>query len=223
MRILLTHHLPLEGSESGQLTRDLATGLVQGGHEVLCLVVEGRHAPSTAAEAFAVERVRCWPGDPQAELAFDLPCLTTSAFARLLFADLSDEQIVEYRNALRRKLDRCVAQFDPQVIHCQHAWLLAHLALESGVPYVITAHGPELRLMQEAPRYRRFVEQAVENASRVLVHSRCASEEVKAVFPDVGDRIEQVPPAIEAGSAASIAHHVACYEAALAQRFGSRL
>ena len=63
-----------------------------------------------------------------------MPCLGSHPFTRLSFADLSDDQIVEYRNALRRKLDRCVERFDPHLIHCQHAWLFAHLALESGAP-----------------------------------------------------------------------------------------
>src|SRR5688572_9339372 len=120
MRILLTHHLPLAGSQSGQLTHELALGLTQAGHEAMCLVVEGRDVPGTTSEPFAVERIRCRPGGPQADLAFDLPCLEAGPFARLLFADLTDEQLVEYRSALRRRLDRCVAQFDPQVIHCQH-------------------------------------------------------------------------------------------------------
>jgi glycosyltransferase involved in cell wall biosynthesis len=194
MRILLTHHLPLEGAASGRATRALADGLARAGHEVLCLVVDGRRSPPSLAETFAVERVRCHPGDPQADLAFDLPSLGPHAYTRVSFDDLSDDQVVEYRNALRRKLDRCVEQFDPHLIHCQHAWLFAHLALESGAPYVISVQGPELPALCEAERYRRFVEQAVENASRVLVASRFAAGQIVELFPDVAGRMEQVVP-----------------------------
>ncbi len=165
-----------------------------------------------------MERIRCRPGDPQADLAFDLPCLEADVSTRLLFADLSDEQLVEYRNALRRRLDHCVAQFDPQVIHCQHAWLFAHLALESGAPYVITAHGPELQAARDLPRYRRFVEQAIENASRVLVHDRRIAEEVAAMFPDAAGRIELIP--LPVTTAESFQRHVTSYQEAFQQRFG---
>jgi hypothetical protein len=185
---------------------------------VLCLVVEGRS--SSPAEGAALERVRCQPGNPQADLAFELPWFEPSAATRQTFENLSDEQLVEYRGALRQRLDRCVMQFDPQVIHCQHAWLFAHLALESGVPYVITAHGPELELARRQPRYGRFVEQAIENASRLLVHNRPAYDQLAALFPESSTRIEQLPPVSEADPAAWIAQHVACYEAALTQRFG---
>lgn len=195
MRILLTHHLPLEGSASGRATRDLAAGLTEAGHEVLCLVVEGR-SPEPQAQSFEVERVYCRPGDPQADLAFDMPCLGAHPFTRLSFAELSEDRLVEYRNALRQKLDRCVERFDPHLIHCQHAWLFAHLALESGAPYVIGAFGSELRAVREDSRYRRFAEQAVENSSRVLVHSRYQAAETAALFPDSAGRIEQVPPPI---------------------------
>src|SRR5688500_7118525 len=99
MRILITHHLPLEGSASGRATRDLAAGLTEAGHEVLCLVVEGRVA-QLQPQRFGIERIVCGPGDPQADLPFDMPCLRAHPFTRLTFAELSDDRLVEYRNAL---------------------------------------------------------------------------------------------------------------------------
>lgn len=218
MRILLTHHMPLEGSPTGMAMRELANGLAAAGQEVLCLVVEGRHAPPSAAETFALERVRCAPGDPAADVAFDLPCLEPYPFTRQTFEDLSDFQLVEYRNALRRKLDRCVEQLNPHVIHCQHAWLFAHLALESGAPYLVTAQGPDLQIAAASSRYHRLVEQALENAATILVHSESVARQVTELFSDLQGRVQQVLPP---SAAARAEQHIACYEAALNQRYGS--
>lgn len=198
MRILLTHHLPLAGSASGRCTRTLANALVRAGHEVLCLIVEGRRGQPSQSDTFAVDRIRCHPGDPRAELAMDLPGLGPDSGTRATFADLRDEEVVEYRNALRRKLDRCIEKFDPHLVHCQHAWLFAHLALESGAPYVLSVQGPELRVLREDERYRRLVEQAVENASRVLVTCRGIVARVGELFPECAGRIQQVLPPVEA-------------------------
>jgi hypothetical protein len=220
MRILLTHHLPLEGSATGEAARALARGLAEAGHEVLCLVVEGRHNPPGAGHGFALERVRCSPGDPTADLAFDLPGIQPHPFTRLAFEDLSEFQLVEYRNALRRKLDRCVEQLNPHVIHCQHAWLFAHLALESGAPYLVTAQGPDLQIAATTPRYRRLVEQAMENAARILVHNQGVAGEVAKLFPDVQSRVQQVPSPTGDAIATSVKQHLDCYKAALNQRYG---
>ena len=52
-------------------------------------------------------------------------------------------------------LDTEIADFDPQIIHCHHTWVLGHLALESGVPYVLMAQRDELDELARDERYQR--------------------------------------------------------------------
>ena len=85
----------------------------------------------------------CRRDDPLAELPFDPPGFGTPAGGQG-FADLSDEQLHRLRDTLRQALDQEIADFDPQIVHGQHVWMLGHLALESGVPYVLTARPEEL-------------------------------------------------------------------------------
>lgn len=196
MRILLAHHLPLEGSASGRATFDLAVGLREAGHQVECLVVDRERGPKKD-DPSPVERVLCRPGDATADLPFDVPCLVAHAHSRQTFTDLSDEELDRYRDVLRQRLDERVARFDPHIIHCQHAWLLGHLALESGAPYVMTAHGPEFALAEGEPRFHRLVEQAVENTSRLLVDSVSLRDRALATFPEAEELIEVVPPPLD--------------------------
>jgi len=165
MRILLTHHFPLDETAAGRLVTRLAQQLPAAGHEVRVLVVDdslARPAPSF------VRRLLCNPHEPQAELTFTLPRFANDEASELTFDQLGDDQLECYRESLRQALDDEVATFDPHVIHAQHLWIFGYLALEAGVPYVLTAYGPEIETANRDPRYRRYLTQAGENAGRIL-------------------------------------------------------
>jgi glycosyltransferase involved in cell wall biosynthesis len=194
MRVLLTNHFPFHGSGTGTYTLDLAQGLRAAGHEVECLIVDRQRQGD---EPFPVERIVCREGDAAADLPFDFPCFTSHPQSRNTFARLSDAQIAQYREAIRRRLDCIVARFDPHIIHGQHIWLMGQLALESGVPYVLTAQGTDLMGYRELPRCRRFAEQAAENAGRIIAASRFIERDVLNTFDIPPERVETVYSAID--------------------------
>ena len=74
-----------------------------------------------------------------------------------------------FRRALRRRLDAEVVAFDPQIIHVQGLGILGHLALETGVPYLISTWGDELLACQNDSPLRTYAQQAAENAGRILI------------------------------------------------------
>ncbi|MBX9792142.1 MAG: glycosyltransferase [Pirellulales bacterium] len=194
MRILLTNHLPLHGSESGAFTRDLAVGLERAGHQVRALVVDEREAGD---EPFHVRRIVCRGGETSADLPFALPSFSAPTPSRQSFDTLSDDQLAQYREELRRHLDEEIAEFDPHVIHAQHIGILGHLALEAGVPYVLGATGADLLSFQADDRYRRFAEEAAENAGRILAASERIRRQVLATFDVADERAETLAKAID--------------------------
>jgi len=200
MRVLLTNHFPLHGSGSGTYTHDLAVGLQQAGHEVRVLVLDD-HAegdgPASGDQPFRVRRVVCKPGDATADLPFAVPCFTSHPRSDQSFYTLSDQQIAQYRQVLRRHLDEEISAFDPQVVHSQHIWILGHLALEAGVPYVLSATGSDLLGYAADERYRRFAEEAAENAGRILAPSDFTRRQVLATFDVPDERVETLYPAID--------------------------
>jgi glycosyltransferase involved in cell wall biosynthesis len=194
MRVLLTNHFPFHGSGTGTYTLNLAQALLSAGHSVECLIVDRQR---NGAEPFAVERVVCRQGDPAADLDFDFPCFTSHPQSHNTFAQLSDSQIGRYREAIRRALDRLVEQFDPHVIHGQHIWLMGQLALESGVPYVLTAQGTDLMGYRDDARYRPYADQAAENAGRIIAASEYIRRDVLATFEVPPERVVTVLSAID--------------------------
>ncbi len=164
MRILFLHHAPLDESAVGRLTARWLASLAGAGHDVRLLVVDSqRRDPSDDN----VERVVCRAGDGAADLPFDGPRFSTES-AVASFASLSDEQLHQYRDLLRRRLDGQVDRFNPHVIHVQYVGVLGQLAVETGVPYVVNAWGPELTPGELDTRYLPLAEQAAANAGRIL-------------------------------------------------------
>jgi len=164
MRILLTSESPLDDFGSGAFASDLASGLARAGHEVRCLALGRRQA---GHDELPVRRIICGT-DPEAHLPWDLPVFEDQPRRGLPFLEFSDEQLIQYRERVRRELDAEVSEFDPHVIHGQHVWVQGELILETGVPYVLTAHVTELRACERDDRFRPLAEQAAENAGRVI-------------------------------------------------------
>ncbi len=188
MRILFMHHFPLGLGDAGQLVQQWARALVAAGHETVLLIVDDQVG---GGESLEVDRIVARAGDSQADLPFELPRFGTQQGDRQqsAFATLTDRQLAQYRDQVRRRLDAQINRFDPQVIHAQHIWVQGQLALETGVPYVLNGWGPELIDYERDARYRDLADQAAENASRILVPHESIGKRVVETFPIAADRV----------------------------------
>ena len=227
MRILFLHHFPLDESPASQLIQSWTSALRAAGHEVHVLIVDEQLPPGSDS---SVRRILCSPSLAQAELPFELPRFDRSPGgpAGQSFASMTDPQLIAYRDALRRHLDTEVEAFDPHIIHAQHLWIWGQLALETGVPYVLNAWEPELLEYARDDRYRRWVDQAVENASWILAPDPELRQKVADAFESVDEHTLAMAPQLlplDAGASASdpkgaSERLIALYEAARRQRFG---
>jgi hypothetical protein len=222
MRILFLHHAPLEESAVGRLTVQWQRLLSEAGHQARVLVVDNQRHPSDESN----ERVICHPSDASADLPFDVPRFSSDPHARLTFGELNDQQLQQYREVLRRRLDGQVDQFNPHVLHVQYVGILGQLAVETGAPYVTSAWGPELAANELGARIAPLAEQAAANAGRILTPNEATLRELLARFEFDAERAMIAPPELgmaperaEADGAAEML--VAIYESLLAERFGS--
>src|SRR5262249_16411445 len=93
--------------------------------------------------------------------------------------------------ALRRALDEEIVAFDPQIIHCEQLWLFGHLALESGVPYVLVVHDEELVEASRDARYERLAQEAAENAGRIVVPRAGLAEKVRSMVREHDEHFDE--------------------------------
>jgi hypothetical protein len=234
MRILFMHHFPLRHSPAGPWVQRWHLALAAAGHESRGLVVDSdanKGSGESKGDVLDSVRITCRPGDPAADLPFEMPCFSASPSVTtcLTFAALSDRQLAQYRERTRRRLDALIDTFDPHVIHAQHIWVQGQLALETGVPYLLNAWGPELIDYSSDERYRRLADQAAENAGRILVPHATLLEQVVTMFDAVAERAQVMPAGLHLSESASATEQVqaaaellALYQNVLAERFGDQ-
>lgn len=208
MRILLAHHGPLDSDQIGRQVLVLARSLQAAGQDARILTIDDQ---DSAVHDSLVIRVTAGRAVSGADLPFARPSFASVERGGLDYCDLTDVELDTYRRVLRKRLDNEVHQFNPHVIHCQHIWVLGHLALETGVPYLLTAHAAELDALSSDPRYMRFAHQAAENAGRILASTKDLADRVAAMFPASTDRVRVVKPSCTA-------EIVEAYQAVLRER-----
>lgn len=185
MRILLTCHFPLTGSGSGVYTLNIAHALAKLGHEVRIIMPENQEPESYAG--FGVHPLYfngCRPG----ALDFDFPCFTTHPRSVQTFYDLSDAQLEAYKNAFCEALEQEIGTFNPDVVHCGHAWLMPSYVADYDVPCVITVHGTDLIGYEKSERFHDEVVNAIRNAKAIVTISEKNDQLVRALFPEAASK-----------------------------------
>jgi hypothetical protein len=191
----------------------LARALQADEHEVRIIAV----GKSPSLPDLQVRSIAC-RGENGSGIPFDVPWFGIEPEGELTFERLSADEFTVYRDRLRRDLDAEVEAFDPQIIHAQHVWLWAQLALETGVPYVVNAWGPEFVSRARDERYRPLADQAAENASRLFVPDEHVRREVLNTFEDLAQRTILLPTIADGALVGSLMQH---YLTVLEDRFGS--
>jgi len=183
MKVLMINHFPIDGSGSGTYTRNIAVHLNKKGHEV-CVIV-----PENTTHFTGIDGVSVIPVYFQHEeiiegmLPFNFPCFTTHPRSTMTFFDLSDEQLDMYLSAFEQAINSAVEEFKPDIIHGQHIWLLSWLAMKTGIPYVVTAHGTDLMGYKQGDRFRRYADEAASGAKRIITISNDNNDLVGELFP----------------------------------------
>jgi len=188
MKVLMINHFPLDGSGSGTYTRNIAVHLNKKGHDV-CIIM-----PENTTEFAEVPGVSIIPvyfqyqEEIEGMLPFNFPCFTTHPRSVMTFYDLDDSQLDMYLSAFERVIIQAVEDFKPDIIHGQHIWLLSWLAIKTGVPYVVTAHGTDLMGYKQGERFRKYAEETARGAKRIITISNDNNELVADLFPDCADK-----------------------------------
>ena len=188
MKVLMINHFPLDGSGSGTYTRNIAVHLHKKGHEV-CVIL-----PENTTKFAGIPGVRIIPVFFQHEetiegmLPFNFPCFTTHPRSIMTFFDLSETQLNMYLTEFERVITKAVEEFKPDIIHGQHIWLLSWLAIKTGVPYVVTAHGTDLMGYKQGDRFRKYATETAIGAKRIITISNDNNELVSELFPTCADK-----------------------------------
>jgi glycosyltransferase involved in cell wall biosynthesis len=121
-------------------------------------------------------------------LPFNFPCFTTHPRSTMTFADLNESELEMYLSSFEQAVKQAVNEFKPDIIHAQHIWLLSWIAIKTGVPYVVTAHGTDLMGYKQWERFRKYADETALGAKRIITISNDNSDLVKDLFPAATDK-----------------------------------
>lgn len=185
MRILtITHNYPRwDGDRAGAFVARLAAETVALGHAVR---VVAPHAPGAAMREtqHGVEIVRARYGPDALERVGYTGALREPLRATLL----APLMLPPFIGSLWAVAAREAKNFRPDVVHA-HWWMPGGwIASRMGMPYLITSHGTDVRLL-ESSFWRRLAAPVLHGASALTTASEFLARDVGRFFPEIAEKI----------------------------------
>lgn len=187
MRILVaTHNYPRFADDpAGAFVRRLAEATAQAGHQIRVVAPHAPGLPTRVSEnGVDVVRFRYAPESLE-RVAYrgDLHRATALSVLSLIGVPAF---LAANRFALHRERD----EFRPDVVHA-HWWLPSGWqASRLGVPYIVTLHGSDVRLLDRWEWLRRAARSVFDRATVVTTVSEFLARDVRAALPGLRTRVE---------------------------------
>ncbi len=189
MKILIVNHFPLEGSGSGIYTKNLAKELTKRGHSVKVIFPENR---TVLPEIFKIRPIMFRNNhNKNYEIDFNFPCFTSHPRSNNTFYELNEKQMKDYIGIMTRVTREETDKFKPDIIHAQHLWIAPYAAWKTGIPYVATAHGTDLKGFIQDKRYHPYALKGAQNARKVITISKQVDREVSEIY-HIGDKKRKI-------------------------------
>ena len=193
MKILLTNHFPFQGSGSGVYVANIARSLEKKGHEV-CIIT-----PENTSVFLNLKKIKLHPVffkykeviDGQQE--FNFPCFDPHPRSSLLFGNMTDKQIEQYKEAFRKAIEEEISEFKPDIIHAQHIWIISSVALDYNIPVIVTSHGSDIMGYEDWPKFHDIMNKVAKGCKKIISISNNSKEVIGAIFKEQEDKIITIP------------------------------
>jgi glycosyltransferase involved in cell wall biosynthesis len=194
LRILtVTHNYPrFSGDPAGAFVARIAEGAAARGHEV---EVVAPHAPGRARdERTAGVRIRRFRYGPD---ALERVAYTGNLHGRTLLSPLAALAFPGFLIGYGHAVQSAIRRFSPDVVHA-HWWMPGGwFASRGGVPYLITCHGSDVRLLERGDLIRRIALPVFRRATRVTTVSRFLADDIGRMLPGLQTRVQVTPMPVD--------------------------
>jgi glycosyltransferase involved in cell wall biosynthesis len=187
MRVLVvTHNYPrFAGDPAGAFVARLARATQLAGHPTRVVTP---HVPGSAVHevdaGVTVTRFRYAP--ERLERVGYTGSLHRDALSKPMVALTLPAYFARFRGAARG----AIREFRPDVVHA-HWWVPSGaVAATLGVPFLITSHGSDVRLLENAPPARSIARRVLARASAITTVSRFLADDLRRLLPQLGTPVE---------------------------------
>jgi glycosyltransferase involved in cell wall biosynthesis len=190
LRILtVTHNYPrFAGDPAGAFVARIAEGAATAGHDV---EVIAPHAPGTPTdERSGGVRVRRFRYGPE---RLERVAYTGGLHGGTLRTPLTALAFPGFLLAFGYAVRSAVHRFRPDLIHA-HWWVPGGwLVRRSGIPYVVTCHGSDVRLLERGDLVRKVAGGVFRKAARVTTVSRFLAGDIALLLPGLQTEVSVTP------------------------------
>ena len=105
---------------------------------------------------------RVWSGD----IPYDIVGMSdVMPYRSCRFSNLSEDELSLYQKCFREELNKAVTDFQPDIIHSNHLWILTSTAKKviSRIPVAATCHGTDIRQYHFCPDLRNIVSKGAQS------------------------------------------------------------
>jgi glycosyltransferase involved in cell wall biosynthesis len=194
MRILtITHNYPrFAGDPAGAFVARIAEEAAARGNEVEVITP---HVPGTATdERVAGVRVRRFRYAPE---RLERVGYTGNLHARALRSPVAALAFPGFLLGFARSVGAALQGFVPDIIHA-HWWVPGGWFASRGrVPYLITCHGSDVRLLERGALIRRLAQPVFRKAARITTVSRFLAGDIRRLLPEFEAEILVTPMPIQ--------------------------
>ena len=197
LRILtITHNYPrFAGDRAGAFVARIAEGAAARGHRVEVIAPHASGIPrDEQVGGVQVRRFRYAP-DRWERVAY-----TGSLHDRTLRSPVAALAFPGFLLAFSRAIGGAVRSFEPDLIHA-HWWVPSGWFASRGkLPYLITCHGSDVRLLERGELIRRVALPAFRKAARVTAASRFLAGDIGRMLPELTDEVLVTPMPVDVGA-----------------------
>ncbi len=159
---------------------NLAKELSALGHEVKVVYPE---LTDHTYEGFESRIIKFQDGtQANTDLPFNFPCFTSHPRSNNTYYALTNDQMQAYIDIFVKIAKEEAETFKPDLIHAQHLWITPYAAAQTGIPYIVTAHGTDLKGFVKDERYHPYAIEGAKKAKKIITISKQVHAEVKDLY-----------------------------------------
>jgi glycosyltransferase involved in cell wall biosynthesis len=200
MRVLFTNTGPW-GTGSATVVNGVMNELIRRGHEARVIFPDsGFESPDfdryyDHPDRFSILK---FPATHNGEKLYTFPLIITDPHPRNFphawtFKDLSLSQLKAYMDYYGELTETVIREFKPDVIECQHIWIMDYVLGKKGYSYISVAHHSDQLGFRYDRRMRKYARRAARHAYCIFAISESVREEVLSLYPVDPERVFVLP------------------------------
>jgi glycosyltransferase involved in cell wall biosynthesis len=200
VRVLFTNTGPW-GTGSATVVNGVMNELIRRGHEARVIFPDsGFKSPDFDRYYDHPDRfcILKFPAVYSGEQLYTFPLIITDPHPRNFphawtFKDLSLSQLRAYMDYYGELTEKVILEFRPDVIECQHIWIMDYVLGKKGYNYISVAHHSDQLGFRYDRRMRKYARRAARHASYIFAISESVRKEVLSLYPVDAERVVVLP------------------------------